>query len=94
MAAALSREVPIREYSPRGIKRSITGNGNASKEQVAAMLTSILKVEELPKDLDATDGTAVALCHYFQAYSKGKAKGKGGYSDWKSYIKKNPKRKL
>jgi crossover junction endodeoxyribonuclease RuvC len=94
MAAALSRDVPIREYSPRGIKRSITGNGNASKEQVAGMLASILRIEELPKELDATDGTAVALCHYFQAYSKGGEKKKGGYSDWKAYLKKNPKRKL
>lgn len=94
MAAALSRDVPIREYSPRKIKQAITGNGNASKEQVAGMLTSILKIPENPKELDATDGTAAALCHYFQAFHKGKATGKTGYSDWKSYIKKNPKRKL
>ncbi len=94
MAAALSREVPIREYSPRGVKRSISGNGSASKEQVAGMIASILKVKELPKELDATDGAAVALCHYFQAFGKGSGAAKGGYGDWKSYLKKNPRRKL
>ncbi len=94
MAAALSRDVPIREYSPRKVKQAITGNGKASKEQVAGMLASILRMPETPKELDATDGTAVALCHYFQAYRKGKGKGKGGYSDWKTYLKQNPGKKL
>lgn len=94
MAAALSHEVPIREYSPREIKQSISGNGNASKEQVAAMIASILKIKELPKELDATDGTAVALCHYFKAFGKGKKGQKGGYGGWKSFVKKNPNRRL
>ena len=94
MAAALSRDVPIREYSPREIKQSISGNGNASKEQVAAMIASILKVKELPKELDATDGTAVALCHYFKAFDKGKKGKKGGYGGWKGFIQKNPNKKL
>lgn len=94
MAAALSRKLPITEYSPRKIKLSITGNGNASKEQVAAMLSSILSLSEIPKELDATDGTAVALCHYYQTCAKGKGKVPGGYSGWKAYIKKNPGRKL
>lgn len=94
MAAALSRDVPIREYSPREIKQSISGNGNASKEQVAAMIASILKVKELPKELDATDGTAVALCHYFKAFGKGKKGKKGGYGGWKGFIQQNPNKKL
>ena len=68
MAAGLSREIPITEYSPKKIKMAITGNGNASKEQVAKMLQSLLKISELPKNLDATDGLAAAVCHF---YNKG-----------------------
>jgi crossover junction endodeoxyribonuclease RuvC len=67
MAAALHRGLPIFEYSPKKVKQSITGNGNASKEQVAGMLQSILNFKELPKFLDATDGVAVALCHFYQS---------------------------
>ena len=66
MAAALYRNIPITEYAPRKIKQSITGSGTASKEQVAAMLKSLLKIEEMPKHLDASDGLAAAVCHYFQ----------------------------
>ena len=66
MAAALYRDVPIFEYSPKKIKMSITGSGKASKEQVASMLQSLLKIEKLPKHLDATDGLAAAMCHHFQ----------------------------
>src|SRR6478672_6040540 len=66
MAAALSRNIPIFEYAPRKIKQSITGNGNATKEQVAAMLQTLLKFTETPQFLDATDGLAVAVCHSFQ----------------------------
>jgi len=65
MAAALAREIPITEYSPKKVKQSVTGNGNASKEQVAAMLQTLFKLEEIPKMLDATDALAVALCHHF-----------------------------
>lgn len=89
MAAALSRDVPISEYAPRKIKQSITGNGAASKEQVAAMLQSLLKIKELPKLLDATDGLAVALCHYYQSTSKIPAAGKKG---WETFIRQNPDR--
>ena len=64
MAATLVKDLPIVEYS-RKVKQSITGNGNSSKEQVAAMIQSILKLKTLPKELDATDGIAVAICHYF-----------------------------
>ena len=66
MAAALYRDIPIFEYSPKKIKKSITGNGNASKEQVAKMLQSLLNIKDLPKHLDASDGLAAAICHYFQ----------------------------
>lgn len=90
MAAALYRDLPITEYAPRRIKQSITGNGNASKEQVALMLKSLLKFEDLPKNLDATDGMAAAMCHYFQgSVSTGKKKA---YSGWKSFLTDNPDR--
>ena len=61
MAAGLSRQVPITEYSPKKIKMAITGNGNASKEQVAKMLQQTLGLNELPKNLDSTDGLAAAV---------------------------------
>ena len=66
MSAALHRDIPIFEYSPKKIKMSITGNGNASKEQVASMLKSLMNIKEIPKHLDATDGLAAAVCHHFQ----------------------------
>jgi len=87
MAAALNLDVPIFEYSPRKIKQSITGKGNASKEQVAAMLTTLLSIQDPPKYMDATDGLAVAVCHYFQR--KPSAEG-DQYGSWKSFISKNP----
>lgn len=90
MAAVLTRDIPIQEYAPRKIKQAITGNGNASKEQVAAMLQSICKFKEMPKNLDATDGLAVAVCHHFQTSGKVSTakKGKG----WEGFIKDNPGR--
>ena len=90
MAAALYRNIPIFEYSPKKIKQSITGNGNASKEQVAAMLQTILKYKETPEYLDATDGLAAALCHHFQRGNSGDSKK--SFSGWKSFIAANPKR--
>ena len=89
MAAALSRSVPIFEYAPRKIKQSITGKGSASKEQVAAMLQSILSMKEAPQQLDASDGLAVAVCHYFQ---QGKVGSDKKFSGWKSYLNANPDR--
>ncbi|TSA30553.1 MAG: crossover junction endodeoxyribonuclease RuvC [Bacteroidetes bacterium] len=89
MAAALSRSIPIFEYSPRKIKQSITGNGNASKEQVAGMLLHMLALKEAPEHLDATDGLAVAVCHYFQKTGTGSGKK---FSGWKSYLTANPDR--
>jgi crossover junction endodeoxyribonuclease RuvC len=87
IAAALSRQLPIFEYAPRKIKMSITGSGSASKEQVARMLQFTLGFDEIPNDLDATDGLAAALCHYYQR--KPATEGKS-YNSWKDFINKNP----
>lgn len=87
MAAGLSREVPITEYSPKKIKMAITGNGNASKEQVAKMLQSLLNLKTLPKNLDATDGLAAAVCHF---YNEGRVEVGKKYSSWADYVKKSP----
>jgi crossover junction endodeoxyribonuclease RuvC len=93
MAAALSRNVEITEYAPRKIKQSITGNGNATKEQVAAMLQNLLNFKETPDFLDATDGLAVAVCHSFQRISTGSKSGsKKSYSGWDTFVKDNVKR--
>ena len=89
MAAGLSREVAITEYSPKKIKMAITGNGNASKEQVAKMLQSVLELKELPKNLDATDGLAAAVCHF---YNGGNQKADKSYSGWSAFVKQNDKR--
>jgi len=89
MAAALHRDVPIFEYSPRKIKQSVTGNGNASKEQVAAMLQNLLQFKETPEFLDATDGLAVAICHAFQQQNTTGAKS---YSGWSAFVKDNQNR--
>lgn len=90
IAAALYRDIPIFEYSPKRIKQSITGNGNASKEQVAGMLGSLLDIKEFNTPLDATDGLAAAVCHYFQ---KKVTTGGKSYSGWKSFLTDNPDRK-
>jgi len=89
MAAGLSREVTITEYSPKKIKMAITGNGNASKEQVAKMLQSLLNMKQLPKNLDATDGLAAAVCHFYNA---GKPQAGKSYSGWASFVRNNEKR--
>lgn len=89
MAAGLYRDIPIFEYSPKKIKKAITGNGNASKEQVAAMLKSLLTIKEMPKHLDATDGLAAAVCHFFQREVGLKGKS---YTGWKAFLKDNPDR--
>jgi len=89
MAAGLSREVPITEYSPKKIKMAITGNGNATKEQVAKMLQSLLGLKTLPKNLDATDGLAAAVCHF---YNTGRVDVGKNYSGWTSFVTQNKKR--
>jgi crossover junction endodeoxyribonuclease RuvC len=87
MSAALYREIPIVEYAPKKVKQSVTGNGNASKEQVARMLMTLLSIKEMPKLLDATDALAVALCHHFQ---QGKSQTK--IKSWELFLKDNPGR--
>jgi crossover junction endodeoxyribonuclease RuvC len=89
MAAGLSREIPITEYSPKKIKMAITGNGNASKEQVAKMLQSLLQLKELPKNLDSTDGLAAAVCHFYNA---GKVTAGKSYTGWSAFVKQNENR--
>lgn len=89
MAAGLSRQIPITEYLPKKIKMAITGNGNASKEQVAKMLQSTLGIKTLPKNLDSTDGLAAAVCHF---YNDGKVEVGKGYSGWEAFVKQNDKR--
>ncbi|MUU78700.1 crossover junction endodeoxyribonuclease RuvC [Winogradskyella endarachnes] len=86
MAAGLSREVPITEYAPKKIKMAITGNGNASKEQVAKMLQSILGLKTIPKNLDSMDGLAAAVCHF---YNEGRVEIGKSYSGWASFVKQN-----
>ena len=89
MAAGLSRQIPVTEYSPKKIKMAITGNGNGSKEQVAKMLQNLFNIKELPKNLDSTDGLAAAVCHFYNNESISTDKK---YSGWSSYIKNNPKK--
>ena len=109
IAAALVREIPIFEYAPKKIKHSITGNGNASKEQVAAMLQKILAPpKSSPKGrtfdfsqlnyLDATDALGAAVCHYFQynlqSLQNNSVMGKKKFSGWKNFLAENPNRKV
>jgi len=89
MAAGLSRQITVTEYSPKKIKMAITGNGNASKEQVAKMLQNLLKMKDMPQHLDATDGLAAAVCHF---YNQGKQGGEKNYSGWASFVRNNEKR--
>jgi len=89
IAAALSRSVPVSEYAPRKIKMSITGRGSASKEQVASMLMKILKFDKIEVKLDATDGLAAALCHFYQTNNPVQDKN---FNSWKDFISKNPRR--
>jgi len=93
IAAAMSRNIPVSEYSPKKVKQSITGNGNADKEQVWKMLQRITSLPDKPKYFDATDALAVALCHHFgnkfvraggEAGSKKKKNG-----GWESFISAN-----
>ncbi len=97
MAAALYRDIPIFEYAPRTIKQTITGNGNASKEQVSRMLQAMLRFEEMPKYLDATDALAAAVCHYLDKgkdvnYTKPKHSRKSASAQWSQFIQENPDR--
>lgn len=100
------KEIPISEYAPMRIKQAITGRGSATKDQVASMINAILGTDYTPRRLDATDGVAVALCHWFtmsnvltRATAGDKRKGLGGdsksrkgSSSWESFAKSNPER--
>ncbi len=90
ISAALYRDLPVHEYAPLKIKMSITGNGGAAKEQVAYMLQQILSIpeESMVDQLDATDGLAAALCHFYQT-SKVTSTG-SSCRNWSDFVKKNP----
>lgn len=90
MVASLSLDIPVMEYAPRKIKQSITGNGNASKEQVAQMIKTLCNMKTVPTSLDATDAMSAAICHHFQT-SNGISSDKK-FKDWKSFISENQKR--
>ena len=107
MAAALSCNKPVAEYAPTRIKQAITGSGAASKQQVAAIVMRTLKIDNTPRRLDATDGMAVALCHYYAtsspintALGESRIKGLGGEKtarkrgskSWEQFVNENPKR--
>lgn len=90
IAAAISAGLPVTEYSPKKVKQSITGNGNADKEQVWKMLQRMLALKEIPQYYDATDALAVAVCHHFQ--DKPALKMNSKVKGWKDFITKNPAR--
>lgn len=90
IAAAITKGLTVTEYAAKKIKQAVTGNGNASKEQVAAMLAKTLKVDLNEKYFDATDALATAVCHFYQSTNRitsGKKK-----NDWGAFIKDNPNR--
>lgn len=90
MAAAITKGLDVYEYSPRKIKQSITGNGNATKEQVAAMLENTLSAKFDEYSLDATDALATAVCHFYQAKSSFTDSKK--YNNWEAFLKENSRR--
>ncbi|MEE1253012.1 MAG: crossover junction endodeoxyribonuclease RuvC [Bacteroidales bacterium] len=97
IAAAFSRSIPFVEYSPRKVKQSITGNGAASKEQVANMLQRMFNFESIPSHLDATDALAVAVCHSYQkedllVSNSSVKKTSSKKSSWASFVSQNPDR--
>ncbi len=87
MAAALSRQVPIAEYAPRKVKLAVTGQGQASKEQVAHMLVSLLQLPQMPDLLDASDALAVAVCHAHQG-----TQATTKPTTWAQFLQQNPGR--
>jgi crossover junction endodeoxyribonuclease RuvC len=87
MLAATLREIPVVEYSPKEVKKSVTGNGSADKEQVKYMVQKILNIKEDHKFLDATDALSVAICHLNKRSINTVSSG-----NWKDFIKNNPER--
>jgi crossover junction endodeoxyribonuclease RuvC len=100
IAAAMTLNIPVAEYSPKKVKQSITGNGNADKEQVWKMVQHIFKLKEKPMHFDATDAVAVALCHHYQSkfvsvgssILKTKLPAKNKKADWGNFAANNPGR--
>jgi crossover junction endodeoxyribonuclease RuvC len=90
ITVALSESIPVFEYSPRKIKQSVTGNGNASKEQVCGVLKQLFIIEEETKFFDATDALAAAVCHHFQNNSVVNQSKK--FSGWNDFLAKNPEK--
>jgi crossover junction endodeoxyribonuclease RuvC len=91
IAAAMQAGLAVTEYSPKKVKQSVTGNGNADKTQVLKMLQSILQFEGEPRTNDASDAVAVALCHHYQS-SNAILGASTGKNDWKSFVANNPGR--
>jgi len=91
IAAAMQGGLRVTEYSPKKVKQSVAGNGNADKEQVWKILQQVLQIAEKPEYFDATDALAVALCHYYQTSSPIAASGKG-FKGWQDFVSKNPLR--
>jgi crossover junction endodeoxyribonuclease RuvC len=91
IAASMQSQIPVTEYAPKKVKQSITGNGNADKDQVWKMLQLTLNIEKKPVYFDATDALAVALCHFYQSNSPLAVKGKA-LKGWGDFIAKNEER--
>lgn len=91
IAAAMQKDIPVFEYAPKKIKMAVTGNGNASKEQVAGMLSHLVPYDRNPSYMDATDGLAAAICHFLQSGQNIK-KNSNHNKDWGSFLKENPDR--
>jgi crossover junction endodeoxyribonuclease RuvC len=92
IAAAMQAGIGVTEYSPKKVKQSITGNGNASKEQVWRMLKTILQIDEQPRYFDASDALSVALCHHFNNGSIEQVAKKKKASNWEEFARQNPGR--
>lgn len=85
--AGVNFEIPVSEYSPREIKKSVVGNGAASKEQVQYMIKSLLKLKTMPEYFDASDALAVAVCHSHRI-----TRPRSGFKTWKSFVEAHPER--
>lgn len=92
IAAAMHAGIPVTEYSPRKVKQSVTGNGNADKDQVWKMLRDMLHLKEAPRYFDATDALAIAVCHHYQINSVLANIGQKKMKGWGDFLSKNPGR--
>jgi crossover junction endodeoxyribonuclease RuvC len=63
LLAAEQHRIPVTEYTPNQVKQAVTGSGRADKVQMQAMITRLLKLDEIPQPDDAADGLSIALCH-------------------------------